>query len=147
MLFANGAENIVGALLGHVFQLGHITLQWAFAKNPAGTDGHFRVYEVIAGTPCIGLRFTGAQPYFDTLLLVRREYAVTGKVGRKYERAGQSEHQHAGLDTVPSVQIAPPRIAQSPVQFECRLTPRWRSVRTAMWSSARSCTCTAATTS
>ena len=34
---------------------------------------------------------------------------------------GQSEHQHAGLDTVPSVQIAPPRIAQSPVQFECRL--------------------------
>lgn len=34
---------------------------------------------------------------------------------------GQAEHEHAGLDTVPSVQIAPPRIAQSPVQFECRL--------------------------
>lgn len=33
----------------------------------------------------------------------------------------QPEHEHAGLDTVPSVQIAPPRIARSPVQFECRL--------------------------
>lgn len=35
--------------------------------------------------------------------------------------SGQPEHEHAGLGTVPSVQIAPPRIAQSPVQFECRL--------------------------
>jgi flavin reductase (DIM6/NTAB) family NADH-FMN oxidoreductase RutF len=35
--------------------------------------------------------------------------------------AGQAEHEQAGLDTLPSVQIAPPRIAQSPVQFECRL--------------------------
>lgn len=34
---------------------------------------------------------------------------------------GQPEHEHAGLDTVPSMQVAPPRIAQSPVQFECRL--------------------------
>lgn len=34
---------------------------------------------------------------------------------------GQAEHEHAGLVIVPSMQIAPPRIAQSPVQFECRL--------------------------
>lgn len=33
----------------------------------------------------------------------------------------QPEHAHAGLDTVPSLQVAAPRIARSPVQFECRL--------------------------
>ena len=34
---------------------------------------------------------------------------------------GDAEHTRALLQTAPSVQIAPPRIAQSPVQFECRL--------------------------
>ncbi|MDR3004625.1 MAG: flavin reductase family protein [Acidovorax sp.] len=34
---------------------------------------------------------------------------------------GEAEHAHAVLTTIPSVQIATPRIAQSRVQFECRL--------------------------
>lgn len=34
---------------------------------------------------------------------------------------GDAEHARASLQTVPSIQIAPPRIEQSPVQFECRL--------------------------
>ena len=34
---------------------------------------------------------------------------------------GQAEHEQAGLDLAPSVQVQPPRIAQCPVQFECRL--------------------------
>lgn len=34
---------------------------------------------------------------------------------------GQAEHLQAGLDLAPSVQVQPPRIAQCPVQFECRL--------------------------
>ena len=33
----------------------------------------------------------------------------------------QAEHPDAGLDLAPSRQVRPPRIAQSPVQFECRL--------------------------
>ena len=34
---------------------------------------------------------------------------------------GDAEHERAGLAMLPSVQIAPPRVAQSPVQYECRL--------------------------
>ncbi len=33
---------------------------------------------------------------------------------------GESEIAHAGLTTVPSVAVAPPRIAQSPVSLECK---------------------------
>lgn len=35
--------------------------------------------------------------------------------------SGEAEHERAALVVAPSIQIAPPRIAQSPVQFECRL--------------------------
>jgi len=34
---------------------------------------------------------------------------------------GISEFTHAGLTPVPSVKILPPRVAESPVQFECEL--------------------------
>ena len=33
----------------------------------------------------------------------------------------QSEVDYAGLQLVPSLKVKPPRIAQSPVHFECRL--------------------------
>lgn len=34
----------------------------------------------------------------------------------------EDEFARAGLDTLPSVRIAPPRVALSPVQFECKVT-------------------------
>jgi flavin reductase (DIM6/NTAB) family NADH-FMN oxidoreductase RutF len=35
---------------------------------------------------------------------------------------GESEFAHAGLDTAPSRLVKPPRVAASPVAFECRVT-------------------------
>jgi len=35
---------------------------------------------------------------------------------------GEDEHALAGLATIPSAMVRPPRVAASPVQFECRLT-------------------------
>lgn len=35
---------------------------------------------------------------------------------------GTSELDHAGLSAVPSVHVRPPRVAQSPVQLECKLS-------------------------
>lgn len=41
--------------------------------------------------------------------------------------ADQSELDKVGLTTAPSVEIAPPRIAEAPVAFECAL---WETIRT-----------------
>ena len=35
---------------------------------------------------------------------------------------GSSEFEHAGLETAPSRLVAPPRVARSPVAFECKVT-------------------------
>jgi flavin reductase (DIM6/NTAB) family NADH-FMN oxidoreductase RutF len=52
-----------------------------------------------------------------TMDLARQMNATSGNVAR-----GVSEFDVAGLTPVPSVKVAAPRVAESPVAFECRVT-------------------------
>jgi len=52
--------------------------------------------------------------------LVREEDAAAMNQSSAAVPRGLSEVDYAGLETVPSVRVAPPRIATSPVSFECR---------------------------
>ncbi len=78
--------------------------------------------------PIVGFASTGAK---DTLSNAR----ATGEFVWNLATRGQADAMNAtsatvvgdefalaGLDTLPSVRVAPPRVAGSPVQFECRVT-------------------------
>ena len=78
--------------------------------------------------PIVGFASTGAK---DTLSNAR----ATGEFVWNLATRGQAdamsatsatvvgdEFALAGLDTLPSTRVAPPRVAGSPVQFECRVT-------------------------
>ncbi len=68
----------------------------------------------------------------DTLLNVEAtgEFVINASVAALAEKInqtskelphGQSEVEYAGLHTVPSVKVKPPRVAESPVHLECKL--------------------------
>jgi flavin reductase (DIM6/NTAB) family NADH-FMN oxidoreductase RutF len=68
----------------------------------------------------------------DTLLNVEAtgEFVVNGAVAPLAEQVngsskelppGESEVEYVGLNTVPSVKVRPPRLAESPVNLECRV--------------------------
>ncbi len=78
--------------------------------------------------PIVGFASTGAK---DTLSNAR----ATGEFVWNLATRGQADAMNAtsatvvgdefalaGLDTMPSTRVAPPRVAGSPVQFECRVT-------------------------
>ncbi len=78
--------------------------------------------------PIVGFASTGAK---DTLSNAR----ATGEFVWNLATRGQADAMNAtsatvvgdefalaGLDTLPSTRVAPPRVAGSPVQFECRVT-------------------------
>ncbi len=78
--------------------------------------------------PIVGFASTGAK---DTLSNAR----ATGEFVWNLATRGQADAMNAtsatvvgdefalaGLDTLPSMRVAPPRVAGSPVQFECRVT-------------------------
>lgn len=78
--------------------------------------------------PIIGFASTGAK---DTLANARdtQEFVWNLATRRQAEAMNatsamtdEDEFTLAGLDTLPSTLIAPPRVAGSPVQFECRTT-------------------------
>ncbi|WP_230772747.1 flavin reductase family protein [Sphingomonas sp. Leaf4] len=78
--------------------------------------------------PIIGFASTGAK---DTLANVRETGAFVWNLAARGQgeamnatsaTTDRDEFVLAGLDTLPSVAVAPPRVAGSPVQFECRLT-------------------------
>lgn len=78
--------------------------------------------------PIIGFASTGAK---DTLANARdtREFVWNLATRTQAEAmnatsamTGADEFALAGLDTLPSTQVKPPRVAGSPVQFECRTT-------------------------
>jgi flavin reductase (DIM6/NTAB) family NADH-FMN oxidoreductase RutF len=61
---------------------------------------------------------------FDALSASERFEIMTGTVARpdlQRRPAGLDTAALAGLATVPSERVAPPRLADSPVAFECRL--------------------------
>jgi flavin reductase (DIM6/NTAB) family NADH-FMN oxidoreductase RutF len=66
-----------------------------------------------------------AQNIFDTKEFVvnMATYALREKVEQTSQvlPPGVDEAKHAGLEMIPSRVVKPPRIAQSPVQMECRL--------------------------
>ncbi|KQN05085.1 flavin reductase family protein [Sphingomonas sp. Leaf25] len=78
--------------------------------------------------PIIGFASTGAK---DTLANVRETGTFVWNLATRAQgeamnatssTTDRDEFALAGLDTLPSVAVAPPRVAGSPVQFECRLT-------------------------
>ncbi|KQN36678.1 Asp/Glu/hydantoin racemase [Sphingomonas sp. Leaf407] len=78
--------------------------------------------------PIIGFASTGAK---DTLANVRETGAFVWNLATRAQgeamnatsaTTDRDEFALTGLDTLPSVAVAPPRVAGSPVQFECRLT-------------------------
>jgi flavin reductase (DIM6/NTAB) family NADH-FMN oxidoreductase RutF len=54
--------------------------------------------------------------------LVSRDLAEAMNASSAEVRAGIDEFALAGLETLPSLDVAPPRVAGSPVQFECKVT-------------------------
>ncbi len=78
--------------------------------------------------PIIGFASTGAK---DTLANVRATGEFVWNLATRAQAAAMNatsatvegdEFALAGLDTLPSRQVAAPRVAGSPVQFECRMT-------------------------
>lgn len=78
--------------------------------------------------PIIGFASTGAK---DTLANVRATGAFVWNLATRAQAAAMNatsaatdadEFALAGLETLPSTLVAAPRVAGSPVQFECRLT-------------------------
>lgn len=78
--------------------------------------------------PIIGFASTGAK---DTLANVRATGAFVWNLATRAQAAAMNatsaatdadEFALAGLETLPSTIVAAPRVAGSPVQFECRLT-------------------------
>ena len=92
LLLADGTEDKIGILFGHIFQFGLCAVEEAFTPEAARTDGDFRLVHVVAGTPQILLH---TQSHLDTLLLVGFQHLVEGIVDRKEEdyrdqRGGQN---------------------------------------------------------
>ena len=54
--------------------------------------------------------------------LVSRDLAEAMNASSAEVRAGIDEFGLAGLETLPSLDVAAPRVARSPVQFECKVT-------------------------
>ncbi len=78
--------------------------------------------------PIIGFASTGAK---DTLANVRATGAFVWNLATRAQADAMNatsattdadEFALANLDTLPSTHVAPPRVAGSPVQFECRTT-------------------------
>jgi flavin reductase (DIM6/NTAB) family NADH-FMN oxidoreductase RutF len=78
--------------------------------------------------PIIGFASTGAK---DTLANVQATGAFVWNLATRAQAEamnataaadGGDEFALAGLDTLPSVTVSPPRVAGSPVQFECAVT-------------------------
>ncbi|MEH3040888.1 MAG: flavin reductase family protein [Sphingomonas paucimobilis] len=78
--------------------------------------------------PIIGFASTGAK---DTLANARATGEFVWNLATRPQAEAMNatsattdtdEFAFAGLDTLPSTRVAPPRVAGSPVQFECRTT-------------------------
>ena len=80
--FANGAEDEVGALLGHEIEFRLRAFEVALAEKSARADGNFRLVEVEVGAQRVG---GFAQNGVNALLLVRFETVLVKEVDGEYE--------------------------------------------------------------
>lgn len=100
LLFANGAENEVGVLLGHVFQLGLGAVEEAFAFKTARTNGYFALVHVVTGSAIV---FVHAEQHLYAHALVFFEHIVEGKVGGIKQGGtayGENGYVQAGVDAL-----------------------------------------------
>ena len=94
-LLANGAEDEVGVLLGHVFELRLCAVKEAFAQQAAGADGDLGLVDVVARSAGVVLQAEGDA---DALLLVGLEHVVEDVVDRQHEGYGrEGKEGHKGV--------------------------------------------------
>ena len=112
-------------------------IAWVTTRSAAGVvnAAPFSFFNVFCDSPVVvglGLLARGPGAFKDTAanILAGREFVVQlvpeHLVGAMNATcvdapAGVSEVELAGLRTVPSTKVAPPRLADSPVAFECRV--------------------------
>ncbi len=112
---------------------------WVSTVDTAGRPNlaPFSFFNMVCAKPptllfCPIIRTTDGQPK-DTLNNVRAtgEFVINivteslaGAVNQTAIEAppGFNEFEYAGLTPVPAVRVRPPRVAESPIHFECRLT-------------------------
>ena len=83
LLFADGAEDKVGVLFGHIFELCLSAVEKSFSGDAARTDGNLRLVDVIAGSSDV---FLDSERHLDTHLLMRLENVVENIVNREKEK-------------------------------------------------------------
>lgn len=114
-------------------------IAWVVTRSPAGVlnAAPYSFFNVLGDDPVVvalGILSRGGTgaAFKDTSgnILETREFVVhlvSEPVAAAMNQTcidappGVSELELAGLDTVPSLKVAPPRIAASPVAFECRV--------------------------
>ena len=84
-LLADGAEDEVGVLFGHVFQLRLRAVEEALALQSAGADGYLTLVNIVTGALDV---FLEAEEHVDAGALVRLEDVVERIVGHAVEGHG-----------------------------------------------------------
>lgn len=111
---------------------------WISSINDQGQPNlaPFSFFSVVCANPptilfCPMIRSVNKQPK-DTLQNIRAtgEFVVNIVSGELAEKmnltsveapCNVNEFEHAGLTSAPSCEVAPPRVAESPIHFECKL--------------------------
>ncbi len=95
LLLAYGAEDEVGVLLRHVFELRLSAVQEALALKPARADGNFGLYDIVAHAARVVLQ---PEQDLDARLLVRLQDVVHREVRAVVEgEASQREEGNEGV--------------------------------------------------
>ncbi len=110
-------------------------IAWVVTKDKAGVNAApYSFFNVMGSAPptvALGLMAAPDRGFKDTALkILETNEFVVNLVPERLVKAmnltavdaprGVDELRLAGLATIPSVHVAPPRIAESPVAFECR---------------------------
>jgi flavin reductase (DIM6/NTAB) family NADH-FMN oxidoreductase RutF len=115
---------------------------WISTVNAAGVPNlaPYSFFNAVADRPPVLMFSSDGMKHSAANALERGEFVVnlaTYRLSAALKLTGHelpngiSEFRHAGLDTAPSRLVSPPRVADSPVSFECRVTQRVDLVNTA----------------
>ena len=112
-------------------------IAWITTQSPAGilNAAPFSFFNIISSDPVmfaigIGTRPEGGPKDTARNILATKEFVLQLPTEKLVEQMnitsvnaplGVNELELAGLETIPSTKVAPPRIAASPAAFECRL--------------------------
>ena len=96
LLFADGTEDEVGVLFGHVFQFGLCAVQESFAFEASRADGDHALVDVVAGS---GGVFLNAEEHADARLLVGFEHVVEHVV-RGIEQRQRAQREEGDVEVV-----------------------------------------------